>query len=338
MIDTMKLPINGMPDSPQQVIESLFPFFPDLDFFSCNRNNDFWEITYSRHAFDYCDQVGHAAAKWGIPLELIPDFYWHDDRCFFTLLDSWSAYAWSLYTVQHHLCSSTELALLHIDDHTDMLSPKFRIADDGSWLSPFSGKKLSFFRPHDIREAVRSGIIGVGNIVAIPALVFLKSRIFHLKRKEDFFSSRLDWCYENSAIPGLNILSHAWQHQSSGIHNFFSASSLDILCHKIKSSEIIFLHIDMDYFNNRYDGNSNWRNEWHGNDDDMALQAHNMKCLADTLKKYNLVEQIAHVSIGVSPGFYPAEFWQAGVNALLDELVSIGCPVDGLMEYLQNVK
>ena len=87
----------------------------------------------------------------------------------------------------------------------------------------------------------------------------------------------------------------------------------------------ILLHFDMDYFNNRFDGNSNWETE--------LTRKHNLslleqkKLMADIfthLAQEKLIPQIKDIGIGISAGFFPAEFWPPMISCLFEEAEKVG--------------
>jgi hypothetical protein len=68
----------------------------------------------------------------------------------------------------------------------------------------------------------------------------------------------------------------------------------------------ILLHVDMDYFNNRYDGDGDWRERTAILDpgpDEVLAQVDR---LTSTLREANLVSRIEDAVIAFSPGFFPA--------------------------------
>ena len=98
----------------------------------------------------------------------------------------------------------------------------------------------------------------------------------------------------------------------------------------------IFLHIDMDYFNNRYNGSDEWKDHPARHDQPLELQKEEMTRISESLVGAGLVERIRHVSIGISPSFYPSEFWEEAMTFLLRGLVASGLPVSDLLEYVET--
>jgi len=104
----------------------------------------------------------------------------------------------------------------------------------------------------------------------------------------------------------------------------------------IKPETDIFLHVDMDYFNNRYNGSNEWRSHAVRHDQALDRQKEAIEKICHHLLVAGLVGRIKHVSIGISPSFYPAEFWQEGTSYLLKQLATLGLSVTDLMELIAS--
>ena len=78
----------------------------------------------------------------------------------------------------------------------------------------------------------------------------------------------------------------------------------------------ILLHIDMDYFNNRYDGDSDWLDRRRKLDPSLASVLDKVDALADALHGARLASRLEDVVIAYSPGFFPSEYWQAADERL----------------------
>jgi hypothetical protein len=82
----------------------------------------------------------------------------------------------------------------------------------------------------------------------------------------------------------------------------------------LPSDAPILVHIDMDYFNDRYDGDSNWLTRPHTHDPDEADLAPRLDAVLQTLD--GLRSSVSNVAIGVSPGFFPAEYWSQCIERI----------------------
>jgi len=84
----------------------------------------------------------------------------------------------------------------------------------------------------------------------------------------------------------------------------------------------ILFHFDLDYFNNRFDGDSSWQTNPNARSHDIGLdrQLQQLRGIIDGIRKRDLYKRIVDISIGISPGFYPAEYWQPMVENIEREL------------------
>jgi hypothetical protein len=83
------------------------------------------------------------------------------------------------------------------------------------------------------------------------------------------------------------------------------------------------LHIDLDYFNNRFNGDSDW--ELHSSRHDPT--SHEIMSAIDlvfnTLAVRGIFDRIVDITVALSPGFFPAEFWSLAIERIyyhLDKL------------------
>lgn len=93
----------------------------------------------------------------------------------------------------------------------------------------------------------------------------------------------------------------------------------------------------MDYFNNRYNGSTSWGTDGLTNNSSFEEQKKCMDVLCSSIKQINGRIPIKYTLVGVSPSFYPAEYWKNGLNYLLKGLKNAGLNVQGLIDRI-NVK
>ena len=81
----------------------------------------------------------------------------------------------------------------------------------------------------------------------------------------------------------------------------------------------------MDFFNDRFDGNDSWETEHkRSHNPDVEKQ----KAMADKvfreIEKRHLEKRIIDISIGISPSFYPAEYWSTMVPYIMKKCRKLG--------------
>lgn len=238
--------------------------------------------------------------------------------------DQWMPYSWSRF-FQKQGKIPEELILLHMDDHQDMMAPRIGRKFDGKLFDYITGNSLSLDDPLSIEAAILSGAIGKGSIL-LP-LIWSVEKIhvrhicfrphahpyYHIQRImcQDGILSKIDNRISAHLEPTcLETLCSA--------SNYVVTPNVDEWLKNLPQDLPIFLHIDMDYFNDRFDGNSNWKKEnMRIHDTTLEAQLEKINLVFSKLKKKNLIERIVDTSIGISPGFYPAEFWSSTVPAVL---------------------
>src|SRR5205823_4355086 len=75
----------------------------------------------------------------------------------------------------------------------------------------------------------------------------------------------------------------------------------------------VLLHVDMDYFNNRYNGDSDWSERRSCHDPGLAEIVGRIDDLFDALSRYRVDSRIENVTVALSPGFFPAELWEESI-------------------------
>lgn len=82
----------------------------------------------------------------------------------------------------------------------------------------------------------------------------------------------------------------------------------------------IVLHIDMDYFNNRYDGDTDWISRPQRFDPPLEQILLKIDEMVAALRRPGLAARLVDVVVAYSPGFFPAELWAAAADRLVLQL------------------
>lgn len=88
----------------------------------------------------------------------------------------------------------------------------------------------------------------------------------------------------------------------------------------------------MDYFNNRYNASTEWVSNKYNHDPDIQIQIKKIDDIIEMLKHLKSMVNIEFVLIGISPSFYPVEFWEKGLTHLTNRLVELGFDTDLLLK------
>ena len=80
----------------------------------------------------------------------------------------------------------------------------------------------------------------------------------------------------------------------------------------------------MDYFNNRYNASTSWKENTNRHDPNFLEQKKSMDTLICAVERILKKVDILCVLIGISPSFYPVEYWDIGLKYLIKGLDKLG--------------
>ncbi|HVF88863.1 MAG TPA: hypothetical protein VNH22_02275, partial [Blastocatellia bacterium] len=282
-----------------------------------------WRIrtAWSQNGAYYVDpRLSAGLSDWStyMPVGGIPLAVRQDRGFMLALNDCWSLLSWScklaLWQKQGRLPS--RINVVHLDSHTDLNSPRLTYSD-GAWLDLLTGKPCDVLDPRSVASAIQSGAIGIGSFIApliagnIPVDLFHLAPTRHLRHAPDSYGMRLelrkgDPLFASAERPHIRI-----DHNSSP-SRYLTTDDVNQMLPEIDPRYPTFLHIDMDYFNNRFDGRPDWE----------AVRDRHDPALDDTLKNIDRFFEhwigkgisVSDVSVGISPGFFPAEYWKESIE------------------------
>jgi hypothetical protein len=245
--------------------------------------------------------------------------------------DQWMPYSWSRYF--HRIGKiPSEVILLHLDDHQDMMSPRIGKRLDGKLFDYITGDSLSLDDPKSVEAAILSGAIGKGSIL-LPLLWSVeKVHVRHLCYRPhayDFYNIKRTLTADPLLSKSNNRISlqlePTHREKETPFSTYAVTPNVEEWLKDLPNDVPILFHIDMDYFNDRFDGSSNWEEENKRiHDVSLESQLKQIELVFSYLKKRNIVPHIVDTSIGISPSFYPAEFWSTTVPGVLNACEKIG--------------
>jgi hypothetical protein len=256
-----------------------------------------------------------------------------------SLDDAWTLFAWSRWLQARYREDQppAEVAVIHVDDHRDMMSP--RIAWDGTqWNDLLSGRRFTVFDPESVRAAILSGAIGVGSFFA-PFLHQLPSVVVrHLSQSAGLAEDGREWLLLRESADDTIIMPG---HLRPGIRRELVRPGMapqadGVVAGRYRFTQTyewcladlplcpVLLHIDMDYFNNRYDRDSDWRDRPNRLDPSEPTILGKIDEFFAVLDKFGVAERVEDVTVALSPGFFPAEYWSASVERIERHLAALG--------------
>lgn len=334
-IDKKRLP----PDE-ESSMDVIFDYFPDHEI-RISETPTHYHLELKRSNFLYCENVEKGLKALGINKEDVGSFYIEGQQSFFCLLESWIAYGWSKFMSETRY-RPDNLTIIHLDDHTDLMSPQISV-DNGRCIDMLTRNIVSFSDPESVKNAVQSGAITVGSMMT-PLIHYIENvDVLHLMQQVESTSRYINKSTDPDTIldPRQKRISinftdgPANKREKNNI--YLKTPHFSEIIQNINPETDIFLHIDMDYFNNRFNGSTDWVNYPLKHNLSIDEQKEAMGVFCRKISKAGVISRIKHVSIGVSPSFYPSEYWKEGMTCLLRELNSVGLKVTDLINQL-NLK
>jgi len=324
-----------LPEDSERRRGVLEDYFPE-HLASAEDQVDHWQVRLERPSSPYVGysldpQIREGLTWWkpgtrirDIPIEKRPL-----QKGLLALEDQWSPLSWSLYFRKNGFVPE-ELVLLHIDDHLDMMSPRIGLRSDGNFVDFIAGDLFSLLKPETVESAILSGAIGKGSIITPLVWEVRKIHVRHLtfRPEPDIFSLKkvaLEDLLLGISFPRISIQHEKVERDSLlSDSNYIPTSDIDIWLSDIPADVPIFLHVDMDFFNNRFDGSSAWQEDGRGHDISIDEQLGLVKDIFRGIERRHLESRIVDLSLCFSPSFFPAEFWEPVSKLIQSECQRLG--------------
>ncbi|MFN0024382.1 MAG: hypothetical protein ACKVS5_10845 [Parvularculaceae bacterium] len=250
-----------------------------------------------------------------------------EGRVLRALYDSWTLQSWSEWLARRGT-PPNPLTILHVDDHEDLGSPRL-FGDTDNWTDAISGERVSLASPRSVEAAIESGGIGMGSFLT-PFLHALPHCDVRQLRQPPKSRATIDYKVVLTTTPDTLIapgrarpaIALAKTTEAPGPGRMRITPDLNAWLADIGPGPIL-LHIDMDYFNNRYDGDSDWESRREPFDPDADTVLKSIDAMADALNARGLIERLEDLVVAFSPGFFPAELWALADARLKNRLKAL---------------
>jgi hypothetical protein len=286
-------------------------------------------LVLTRSPFLYCENTIEGLDLLTLEEQDVLSYFLLGSNNIFSLLESWIPYGWSLFFLKENK-APRNLTIIHLDDHADLMSPHISVDVKGNWKDMFTGECISFSDSESIKKAIESGAITLGSIVTLLVHYVENVTVLHLKQNDKTIlryikkDTEIDKLISPSGQKRMSVTLTKINPYLGNENNclYLKTSNINRIIKNIPNDTDIFLHIDMDFFNNRFNGSNDWEQRLNHNPD-LEQQKMVIKSFCKAISRSNIVNRVIHVSIGVSPSFYPSEYWKDGVTYLLNELKKI---------------
>ncbi|WP_131803850.1 GNAT family N-acetyltransferase [Pseudofrankia sp. BMG5.36] len=233
--------------------------------------------------------------------------------------------AWTLHTFSQAIreCgSAVKIVIAHIDDHEDLGSPRLGV-ERGALRDLITGRTVDLADPESLVGAIESGAVGIGSFL-LPLLWSSHNvEIRHLRQEPP--RSRTDGRYGIKLDTAPDWLLSSGQPRlvckvvdEPAECELLVTSRPDRWLANVPEDALLLLHIDADYFSNRYDGDSDWRSHARIHDADQPRIDDEIDKVIEALRPH--AGKIVATHLALSPGFFPAEFWQGTVGHICQGL------------------
>lgn len=273
-------------------------------------------------------RIGEALSAWGgIGLSGMATARRRDGRVLTSLYDTWSLLTWSEWAARARLSPTDLITILHLDDHRDLMSPRLAIEGD-ELVDMITDEPFDVMDPASVLSACNSGAVGMGSFLTPFLLAFPNCDVRQLCQPPKIEGTQ-DWSFRGAVEkddllrPGVARPSIALDAaEGTGPGRYRATSDLEAWLADIDDGPII-LHVDMDYFNNRYDGDGDWMDRMRALDPPLESVLQRIDEVCAAMKDKGLIERIEDAAVAFSPGFFPAEMWGAADARLRENLASL---------------
>ncbi len=323
------LPANGLPYQAADRHAVLRDYFCDKDA-TATLTRDGWELTlaWSDDFNRYVDPDLPFGLNWW-DKDITPANMVHGTRgsgpLLISLYDTWTLYSWSEWLAEQSNSDTPSVVILHVDDHKDVGSPRLFV--EGAGLrDPLTGRNVELDNPDCIRCAILSGAVGMGSFMTPFLRAVPNAQVRHLRQPPKTTKTQNyqilsheenDCLLDRDARRPItrlrekaNAVGPATYRITPDVEEWLSDTG----------SGPILLHIDMDYFNNRYDGDSAWISRSDKLNPTLLQILSKIDELTSALADAEIASRIERIAVAFSPGFFPAEYWRAAADRLLPAL------------------
>lgn len=325
----ISIPKSVLPNELQIAYESLYDYFDGFDI-DIEEDQFFYNLCLSKSDFAYCEDLSDGLKQLGIEVDTISDYCYITANSCICLSENWLPYGWRVIIGEDSIAQKT--AIIHIDDHSDLMEP-FISFESGKYRNILTNQTSDALNTHFLKNAIDTGAITIGSMLTTIVYSLQHFNIYHLKRNVEELRTGIEKrTFSDNIIPNCKRIGIDFAENKKD-SSYFLTSSINKVMHNLQGEEQCILHIDMDYFNNRYNGSTSWKQDQIGNDYPLDEQKAKMIEIIKCLKTINSAIPIKYIMIGLSPSFYPSEYWRNGLQFLLKGLNDAGINVQGLLSH-----
>jgi len=307
-----------------RAMDHLFEVFPDHWPDLCGEDESSWifRLRWATDPHGFIDPKAPAAAKalFGIELSELGDFHVEGRlgkaNYVFSMLHSWAAIAPARAAMR---TGRLPTQIVHVDDHTDMMPFLGRVNGERYAIQDaLLNSSRSFLRVNDVCEAIATGLFHKGSFLSAYWAACPEASIVHMREGHREQAFRLALAAKDFVVGGKAVVGTELHRQITS--DLGELTQVDRLPRRGgRAGEPIWLDIDLDAFCNRFDGDSDRRAHAA-----TVSETEQTFCRVDRfleqLQKAEWLGDIEAVSVAVSPGFFPADYWELTVPRIVTSI------------------
>lgn len=319
-----------LPDDAEERRRALRDYFCDKDATAVG-HPDGWELSldWAADPARYIDPVlDRGLAWWGTDVAGIPLARRREGRTTFSLLDSWGLHSWSLWLAAGGAAAAVTaggLTVLHVDDHSDLMPPRLLLADSG-WSDLITGRRFDLFEPDTVASAIGSGAVGMGSFATPLASFGVPVEWRHLRQGRGTLRGTIVATTVADTLlrpGGPRPAVEMREGPAAAASRVLQTDDVDLWLADLPPRPAL-LHIDLDYFCNRFNGDTDWEQAPARLDTPLPEVAAALEVLLERVRASPAAGLIVDVAVAYSPGFFPAELWHPIDGVLRRGLASLG--------------
>jgi hypothetical protein len=328
---SFRIPRHLLPEDTEERYNTLYSLFNHVRI-DCKQTDDGWKIRLASPCDPkfYVDKGLEEGLLWWAEGTEVRDIPWEYKRlasCTLMLHDTWTLYSWVEAVKSRPQVQG--VTILHFDAHRDLMDPQIGLVD-GKLCHLTTMEEYDLFQPNEVIKAVKAGTIDQGCYMVPFVHAVRNVHIIHVVPMSNSYPPGLSY----KLIPVLRTDKHIWPGVPKLSVELARCSSEDIFRRNSPSVYLttsslyqvediiagnnnpVFMHIDMDFFYNKYNRQSDWKEYEYINISIDEVKERIDFTLA-SIHDLCLNERIIDTSIALVPGFYPAEYWEESVDYLL---------------------
>jgi hypothetical protein len=322
---SLRLREDLLPEDPQARHGRLRDYFCDKDA-AAVLDHGMWhlELAWPGGVERHVDRrIEEALAAWGgIGLGEMAMARRRSGRVLTALYDTWTLQSWSEWASRARPSSDSCMTILHLDDHRDLGSPRLAITASGV-RDMITGRSFDVGDPASVLSACESGAVGMGSFLTPFLRAFPNCDVRQLGQAPKV-TGTADQVFAAVAVaddlisPGAerpSVVLDAAPDAGTGPGRYRTTDDTGAWLEDVGPGPVL-LHMDMDYFNNRYDGDCDWPDRHPRHDPPLRAVLERIDEVTEAIRASGLLDRIEDAVVAFSPGFFPAEFWEVAERRL----------------------